>query len=165
MFGSLFLKNWPCLPGPAGPPIVSRSASEPRERRHRSRQKRPPAPGGAQDRPAVGAPSFSGPAGAGPLVGRDRGRSQNLAAARLTVSAPSGSESAPLAMRNFGSFGSFGSFGLRAADFSTRAVEWKPERYLRKSEQSVDDYPLPPEREEKVTTENSEEPILFCTLL
>jgi hypothetical protein len=68
-------------------------------------------------------------------------------------------------MRNFGSFGSFGSFGLRAADFSTRAVEWKPERYLRKSEQSVDDYPLPPEREEKVTTENSEEPILFCTLL
>jgi hypothetical protein len=44
MFGSLPMKNWPCLPGPAGPPIASRSASEPRERRHRSRQKRPPAP-------------------------------------------------------------------------------------------------------------------------
>ena len=41
MFGSGSLKS---LPGPAGPPIASRSASEPRERRHRSRQKRPPAP-------------------------------------------------------------------------------------------------------------------------
>ena len=120
MFGSLSLKNWHCLPGPAGPPIASRSASEPRERRHRSRQKQRPAPGGAQDRLAVGAPWFSGPAGAVALVGRDRGRSQSLAAARLTLSAPSGSESAPLAMRNFGSFGS------RAADFSARAQEWKP---------------------------------------
>jgi len=47
--------------GPAGPPIVSRSASEPRERRHRSFQKQPPAPLGAQDRPAVRAPWLSGP--------------------------------------------------------------------------------------------------------
>ena len=105
IFGSLSLKNCPCLPGPAGPPIASRSASEPRERRHRSLQKQRPAPGGAQDRSAEGAPWFSGPAGAGTLVGRDRGRSQSLAAARLTISAPSGSESAPRAMRNFGSFG------------------------------------------------------------
>jgi hypothetical protein len=121
MFGSLFLKNWVCLPGPAGPPIASRSASEPR---HRSLQKQRLAPGGAQDRPTVGAPWFSGPAGAVALVGRDRGRSQSLAAARLTLSAPSGSESAPRAMRNIGSFGSFGSFGLRAADFSARTTEW-----------------------------------------
>jgi hypothetical protein len=96
--GSLFLKNWPCRPGPAGPPIASRSASEPRERRHRSRQKQRPAPAGAQDRPAVRVVWFSGPAGAVTLVGRDRGRSQSLAAARLTISAPSGSESAPRAM-------------------------------------------------------------------
>ena len=38
------------LPGPAGPPIDSRSASEPRERRHRSFRKRPLAPAGAKDR-------------------------------------------------------------------------------------------------------------------
>ncbi len=167
IFGSLSLKNWPfagacrglpglagacpaCLPGPAGPPIASRSASEPRERRHRSRQKQRPAPGGAQDHPAVGAvgaPWFSGPAGAGALVGRDRGRSQSLAAARLTISAPSGSKSAPRAMGNFGRcsrfsrrsrrsrrsrfsrfsrfgrFGSLGGFGLQAAGFSARAAE------------------------------------------
>ena len=54
---------------------------------------------------ALRGPGFSGPAGAVALVGRDRGRSQSLAAARLTFSAPSGSESAPVAMRNFGSFG------------------------------------------------------------
>jgi hypothetical protein len=77
--------------GPAGPPIASRSASEPRERRHRSGQKQRPAPGGAQDRSSVGEPWFSGPAGAVALVGRNRGRSQSLAAARLTLSAPSGS--------------------------------------------------------------------------
>jgi hypothetical protein len=84
--------------GPAGPPIASRSASERRERRHRSGQKQRPAPGGAQDRPFVGGPWFSGPAGAVALVGRDRGRSQSLAAARLTISTPSGSASAPRAM-------------------------------------------------------------------
>jgi hypothetical protein len=97
MFGSLSLKNWPCLPGPAGPPIASRSASEPL---------RAPPPGWPKTtvRPAVGAPWFSGPAGAVALAGRDRGRSQSLAAARLTLTAPSGSESAPRAMRNFGSF-------------------------------------------------------------
>ncbi len=55
--------------------------------------------------PAVRVPWFSGPAGAVALVGRDRGRSQSLAAARLTISAPFGSESAPRAVRNFGSFG------------------------------------------------------------
>ncbi len=58
MFGSLSLKNCPC------PPIASRSASEPRERRHRSRQKRPPATGWAQHPPAGRAPWFSGPPGA-----------------------------------------------------------------------------------------------------
>ena len=85
IFGSLSLKNWPCLPepalpcpalpcpalpacllGPAGPPIASRSASEPRERRHRSLQKQRPAPGGAQDSPGVGA--LSSPAPPGPLL-------------------------------------------------------------------------------------------------
>ena len=116
----LWRKFWkhthPCLPpapwGPAGPRIDSRSASEPRERRHRSGQKQLPAPGGAQDRSSVGEPWFSGPAGAVALSGRDRGRSQSLAAARLTLSAPSGSESAPRAMRNFGNS------GVRAADSS-----------------------------------------------
>ncbi len=73
MFGSLSLKNWPCRPGPAGPPTASRSASEPRERGHRSGQKQRPAPGGAQDRPAVRVPWFSGPAGAVALAGRNRG--------------------------------------------------------------------------------------------
>ena len=62
------MKNWPYLPVPAGPPIVSRSASEPSERRHRFVQKQPPAPAGAQDRPDVRAPWFSGPAGACPPV-------------------------------------------------------------------------------------------------
>jgi hypothetical protein len=44
MFGSLSLKNRVCLQGPPGPPITSRSASEPRECRHRSGQKQRPAP-------------------------------------------------------------------------------------------------------------------------
>ena len=44
-------------PGPTGPTINSRSASEPRERRHRSVQKRMAAPEGAQDRRPVCAPS------------------------------------------------------------------------------------------------------------
>ena len=42
MVASVYPKNWACLPGPAGPPIASRSASEPRERRHRSHQKQRP---------------------------------------------------------------------------------------------------------------------------
>ena len=45
MFGSRSLKNWACLPGITGPPRDSRSTSERREPRHRSCQKRRPAPG------------------------------------------------------------------------------------------------------------------------
>ena len=46
----------------------------------------------------------------------DRGRSQCFVAARLTLFAPTGSESAHLFMRNLGSF------GLQAADFSAGAA-------------------------------------------
>ena len=85
--GSLFLNGWACLLGPAGPPIVSRSASEQLAARQASAAT-------GLSKPRYGRktiPLFAlrgSPAPPGPVLLGDRGRSQSFAASRLSFSDP-----------------------------------------------------------------------------
>jgi hypothetical protein len=150
--GCLSLKNLACLPGPVGPPkIAGWQASASSAATGPSQNGVPPREGRKTGPPGARRGSLDGPAGARAFFVRDRGRSQSFAAARLIISAPSGSEGASFAMQNISRF------GLRTADSPDRVAEWKSKEQLRKSEPAADDCPLPLEWV-KVPAGNSEEP-------